>query len=125
MQLFLLLNFLPICWQNIMESTLRDIVSHELEKIKQSSSHENQTNLTSYNNDFVWEFDGLNEERSTEIESEDLMLEMQRLLYEDLREEFIRRGIVLLQHLLALWYFSISRLKIFSLALLMKASMRT
>ncbi|XP_074585943.1 uncharacterized protein LOC141841661 [Curcuma longa] len=77
--------------KNIMESTLRDIVSDELQKIKQSSSHENQRNLTSYSSDFVWEFDGLSEERSTEIESENLMLEMQRLLYEDLREEYIRR----------------------------------
>ncbi|KAG6522922.1 hypothetical protein ZIOFF_020078 [Zingiber officinale] len=88
---FPIIEFPSFCWQNIMESTLRDIVSHELQKIKQSSSHENQRNLTSYNNDFVWEFDGLNEEISTEIESEDLMLEMQKLLYEDLREEYIRR----------------------------------
>lgn len=74
-----------------MESTLREIVSDELQRM-QPSLVENQRNIVSKNNDVIWEFDGLHLENSTETASEELMLEMQRLLYEDLREELIRRG---------------------------------
>lgn len=74
-----------------MESTLREIVSDELQRM-QPSLVENQRNIVSKNSDVIWEFDGLHLENSTETASEELMLEMQRLLYEDLREELIRRG---------------------------------
>lgn len=43
----------------------------------------------SENDDILWEYNHL----CSEIESEDLMIEMQRMLYKDLREEKIRRGI--------------------------------
>ncbi|CAL9206976.1 unnamed protein product [Musa hybrid cultivar] len=76
--------------ENIVESTLREIVSDELQRM-QPSLVENQRNIVSKNNDVIWEFDGLHLENSTETASEELMLEMQRLLYEDLREELIRR----------------------------------
>ncbi|RZR77089.1 hypothetical protein BHM03_00002065 [Ensete ventricosum] len=77
--------------QDIMESTLREIVSDELQKM-QPCLVENERNIISKNNDVIWEFDGLHLENSTETASEELMLEMQRLLYEDLREELIRKG---------------------------------
>ncbi|WOL17890.1 hypothetical protein Cni_G26683 [Canna indica] len=77
--------------KDIVESTLRDIVTDELQKIKQSSFDENQRNLVPNNNDLIWEFDGQHGDKPTDMESEELMLEMQRLLYEDLREELIRR----------------------------------
>ncbi|URD80673.1 alpha/beta hydrolase fold [Musa troglodytarum] len=76
--------------EDIVESTLREIVSDELQKM-QPSLVVNQRNIVSRNNDVIWEFDGLHLENSTETASEELMLEMQRLLYEDLREELIRR----------------------------------
>ncbi|XP_065029896.1 uncharacterized protein LOC135586866 isoform X2 [Musa acuminata AAA Group] len=76
--------------EDIVESTLREIVSDELQRM-QPSLVENQRNIVSKNNDVIWEFDGLHLENSTETASEELMLEMQRLLYEDLREELIRR----------------------------------
>nr|XP_018675861.1 PREDICTED: uncharacterized protein LOC103971863 isoform X2 [Musa acuminata subsp. malaccensis] len=76
--------------EDIVESTLREIVSDELQRM-QPSLLENQRNIVSKNNDVIWEFDGLHLENSTETASEELMLEMQRLLYEDLREELIKR----------------------------------
>ncbi|KAJ8510962.1 hypothetical protein OPV22_001396 [Ensete ventricosum] len=76
--------------EDIMESTLREIVSDELQKM-QPCLVENERNIISKNNDVIWEFDGLHLENSTETASEELMLEMQRLLYEDLREELIRK----------------------------------
>lgn len=77
--------------KEIMETSFRGIVSDELQKIKQSSLNENQRTFVPNDSDLIWEFDGLHTYNSTGTESEELMLEMERLLYEDLREELIRR----------------------------------
>lgn len=42
--------------------------------------------------DMIWEYEGPQEAMPAEFESEDILLEMERLLYEDLREEMIRKG---------------------------------
>lgn len=78
--------------KEIVESTFRDIVSDELQKIKQSSTCGSQRISVTKSNDVLWEYDGLHmDSNSSEIESEELMMEMERLLYEDLREELISR----------------------------------
>lgn len=76
--------------KEIVESTFRDIVSDELQKIKQSPPSGCKNNSASEIDDILWEYDGF-ADTSTESESEELLIEMQRLLYEDLREEMIRR----------------------------------
>ncbi|KAM0947249.1 putative RPA-interacting protein [Dioscorea sansibarensis] len=70
--------------KEIMESTFRGIVSDELKKIKQLPLTD-QIEISD-----VWEYDGLHE-GTQENDSEELLIEMQRLLYEDLREELIQR----------------------------------
>lgn len=85
-----------------METAFRDIVSDELQKIKQTSSSKNQITFVPNDSDLIWEFDGLHTSSSTETESEELMLEMERVLYEDLREELIRRGKSCRVHLLVI-----------------------
>lgn len=75
-----------------MESAFRDIFSDELQKIKQSPLAECQETSMSKNDDLLWEYDGLHAEKPIEIESEDILIEMERLLYEELREEMIRKG---------------------------------
>lgn len=77
--------------KEIVESTFRDIVSDELQKIKQPPQSDCQNNSASEGDDILWEYDGLLEDKSTENESEELLMEMERILYEDLREEMIRR----------------------------------
>lgn len=83
-----------------MESTFRNIVSDELQKIKELSVSGKQEKEI----DVIWEYDGPPVVNTTETESEELLLEMERLLYEDLREELIRRGsICVLFPSLVLW----------------------
>ncbi|KAG1328233.1 RPA-interacting protein [Cocos nucifera] len=83
--------------KEIVETAFKDIVSDELQKIEQSSLSKNQITFVLNNSDLIWEFDGLHTSGSTETESEELMLEMERLLYEDLREELIRRELEVLE----------------------------
>ena len=42
--------------------------------------------------DMIWEYQGPQAAEPAEFDSEDILLEMERLLYEDLREESIRKG---------------------------------
>lgn len=77
--------------KDIVESAFRDIFSDELQKIKQSPLADCQEMLVSKNDDLLWEYDGLHAGNSIEIESEDVLIEMERLLYKELREETIRR----------------------------------
>jgi hypothetical protein len=44
--------------------------------------------------DVIWEYQGPQYAKPAEIESEDVLLEMERLLYEDIREELIRKRVV-------------------------------
>ncbi|ONK73202.1 uncharacterized protein A4U43_C04F28350 [Asparagus officinalis] len=75
----------------IVGSAFRDILSDELQKIKQPPSRDCQETSMSKDVDFLWEYDGPNADNSVEIESEDILIEMERLLYEELREEMIKR----------------------------------
>ncbi|KAL5198699.1 hypothetical protein ABZP36_002211 [Zizania latifolia] len=42
----------------------------------------------------IWEYQGPQAAKPGETENEDILLEMERLLYEDLREEFIQKGLL-------------------------------
>jgi len=103
------------------ESAFRDIVSDELQKIKQSPFCDCQESSVSKNDDLLWEYDGLHADNSIEIESEDILIAMERLLYDELREEMIRRGnsrgillyvnyiIIVIQLFILLGYLSLER----------------
>jgi hypothetical protein len=45
--------------------------------------------------DVIWEYQGAQAAKPAAIENEDILLEMERLLYEDLREELIGKGTIL------------------------------
>lgn len=90
---FLIWLFLLL--QEIMESTFRGIVSDELKKIKLLPLN-GQMGISPTEISDVWEYDGPHE-GTQENDSEELLIEMQRLLYEDLREELIQRGIFKLE----------------------------
>lgn len=65
-----------------MESTVQNIVSEEIQKMEALSSNEKE-------NDQIWEYE---DQFGNVTESEEVLLEMERLLYKELREELIRRG---------------------------------
>ncbi|KAJ7961777.1 RPA-interacting protein [Quillaja saponaria] len=73
-------------------SAFRGIVSDELKKIKDSTvdDYVNIPPSASEINDMLWEYDGLH--NSYQGECEDIMLEMQRIFYEDPGEEPTRKG---------------------------------
>ncbi|XP_020594546.1 uncharacterized protein LOC110034636 [Phalaenopsis equestris] len=79
--------------KEVVDSTFWHIVSDELKKIKASPLGEHHGISNSKNDDILWEYDHL----CFEIESEDLMMEMERILYEDIREEKIRRELELIE----------------------------
>ncbi|KAH0460911.1 hypothetical protein IEQ34_008486 [Dendrobium chrysotoxum] len=79
--------------KEVVESTFWCIVTDELEKIKVSPLGDGNGISNSKNDDILWEYDQL----CSEIESEDLMMEMERILYIDLREEKIRRELELIE----------------------------
>jgi len=55
--------------------------------------------------DAIWEYQGPQAAKPAVTESVDILLEMERLLYEDLREELIRKGTILTElYLLCLSY---------------------
>lgn len=68
------------------ESAVRNIISDEIEKLKQSNEGKEDQEM-----DVIWEYQGPHSAKAAEIESEDILLEMERLLYEDIREEQIRK----------------------------------
>ncbi|CAL4908249.1 unnamed protein product [Urochloa decumbens] len=68
------------------ESAVRNIISDEIEKLKQANEGQEDQEM-----DVIWEYQGPQSAKPAEIESEDVLLEMERLLYEDLREELIRK----------------------------------
>lgn len=73
-----------LCLQDLIKSAFQDIVSAELEKIKESSLDENVRSSTSVPeaNDMLWEYDGLT--NVYQGDCEEILLEMQRIFYEDL-----------------------------------------
>lgn len=75
------------------ESACREIVSDELRKIKLPPFNETKGTSVLENDDLLWEYNGITADNSIEIESEDILIEMERLLYEELRQEKMRREI--------------------------------
>ncbi|KAL5716117.1 hypothetical protein ACHQM5_017848 [Ranunculus cassubicifolius] len=72
--------------KEVMDLTFRNIMSDELKKIKDSSVSGEIVD------DPIWEYDGLqNKSEFPESDREEIMLEMQRIFYEDLRAEESRR----------------------------------
>ncbi|GMI69182.1 hypothetical protein like AT4G12760 [Hibiscus trionum] len=70
-----------------MTSAFQDIVSDELKKIKDSSRSDSleRSNSVSETSDELWEYNGLQD--AYQGECEEILLEMQRIFYEDLRRE--------------------------------------
>ncbi|KAL6877179.1 hypothetical protein ACP4OV_012850 [Aristida adscensionis] len=65
---------------------IRNIISDELQKLSESVEDKEDLEMG-----VIWEYQGPKAAKPAEIESEDILLEMERLLYEDLREELIRK----------------------------------
>lgn len=78
--------------KDMVESTFRGIVSEEIRKIEESSYIDKGEVDAPDVDDLLWEYNGLQICPSTKRdEYEDVLIEMERLLYEDLRKELIRR----------------------------------
>ncbi|XVE72620.1 hypothetical protein DITRI_Ditri11bG0052700 [Diplodiscus trichospermus] len=73
--------------KEFIKSAFRDIVSDELQKIKDSSLNYclESSNPVSKATDELWEYNGLQDAHQGECE--EILLEMQRIFYEDLRTE--------------------------------------
>lgn len=77
-----------------MESTVREIVSDELQRFKRSAlsgRSEIQTSTANVDEDLLWEYDGLH--TASQFECEEVMLELQRMFYEDIMMNRTHRGI--------------------------------
>ncbi|KAE8009889.1 hypothetical protein FH972_006296 [Carpinus fangiana] len=76
---------------DLIKSTFHDIVSDELKKIKDSSLNDclKFPTSTPEASDVLWEYDGLH--NAHEGECEEILLEMQRIFYEDLTAEPTRK----------------------------------
>lgn len=75
-------------------SAFEDIVSDELKKLKDSflNDHLKISTTGSDVDDALWEYDGReSQDASDECEREEILLEMQKIFYEDLRQEPVKR----------------------------------
>ncbi|EPS70874.1 hypothetical protein M569_03887, partial [Genlisea aurea] len=73
------------------KTTLQGIVSDELRKILCSSLDQSCIPaIDAAANDMIWEYDGLH--TAHQVECEEVLLEMQKIFYEDLRSEENTRG---------------------------------
>lgn len=79
------------CLQEFFTSAFKDIVSDELKKMKdqQSGASEVPSSLSG-EDDVLWEYDGLH--TADKGECEEILLEMQRIFYEDIRSELSQKG---------------------------------
>lgn len=68
--------------KELVKSAFQDIVSDELRKIKDSSSGED---ISTVADDMLWEYDGLH--TAYQGDCEEILLEMQRIFYEDLKSD--------------------------------------
>ncbi|XP_021907354.1 uncharacterized protein LOC110821731 isoform X2 [Carica papaya] len=77
--------------KDLIKSAFQNIVSDELKKIKDSSLAEclEISTSTPHTDDMLWEYDGLHS--AHEGECEEILLEMQRIFYEDLGAEPTRK----------------------------------
>lgn len=87
--------FPVFCLQDFIKSAFQDIVSAELEKMnKDSSSNDNvaiSTSVPEPNHALdLWEYDGLS--NAYRGDCEEILLEMQRIFYEDLSTEPTKKG---------------------------------
>lgn len=73
--------------KNLIKSSLEDIVSDEIQKFKNSyhSASLDNSKFSPAPDDTIWEYDGLHE--AYQGDCEEMLLEMQRIFYEDLRVE--------------------------------------
>ena len=79
--------------QDLINSSLQGIVSDELRKIKGSSLDESSApTCCSATDDMIWEYDGL--QTAYAGDCEEILLEMQRIFYEDLGQGEIRKGLI-------------------------------
>lgn len=78
--------------QDLIKSAFQDIVSAELGKIKDSSLDDNTRISKSVpeGNDVLWEYEGLTD--AYQGDCEEMLLEMQRIFYQDLRTEPTTKG---------------------------------
>ncbi|XP_031100041.1 RPA-interacting protein B isoform X1 [Ipomoea triloba] len=75
--------------QEIVNSTFRDIVSDELQKIKVLVEDNGTSKIAPETDEIIWEYDGLH--TAYQGDCEEMLLEMQRIFYEDLRVEETRK----------------------------------
>ncbi|XP_078182072.1 uncharacterized protein LOC144575708 isoform X1 [Carex rostrata] len=78
---------LPLQQEDKMDSTVRNIVSEEIQKMEALPLNEKE-------NDQIWEHE---DQFGNVTESEEALIEMERLLYQELREELIRRELEFLE----------------------------
>lgn len=78
---------LPINHQELINTAFQDIISDELKKLKDlsSSSSSSSTPAATRTDDFLWEYNGL--QHAFQCDCEEMLLEMQRIFYEDLVSE--------------------------------------
>lgn len=76
----------------MIKSAFQDIFSDELKKIKDQSLNDYNENLPSAPevDDVLWEYEGLQD--AYEGEGEEILLEMQRIFYEDLNVDLRQKG---------------------------------
>jgi len=79
---------LPAKDMKTVESVVRSIISDEVQKLKKCVDGKEDRDV-----DMIWEYQGPQAAEPAEFDSEDILLEMERLLYEDLREELIQKEI--------------------------------
>ncbi|KAI3860886.1 hypothetical protein MKX03_002502 [Papaver bracteatum] len=72
--------------KDIIDSTFRNLVSDELRKMKDCCPDTSTSDDTMLD-DAIWEYDGNCMAKATENECEEIMIEMQRIFYEDLRDQ--------------------------------------
>nr|CAN75810.1 hypothetical protein VITISV_004631 [Vitis vinifera] len=76
----------PWLHKEFMESTVREIFSDELQRFRTSAlsgCSEIPTSTAKVDEDMLWEYDGLH--TASHFECEEVMLELQRMFYEDIR----------------------------------------
>ncbi|GMH27959.1 hypothetical protein Nepgr_029802 [Nepenthes gracilis] len=71
--------------KEFMKSALQDIMSDELKKVNNSSGDLEVASSISVTNDDLWEYNGLH--TAYHSECEEILLEMQRIFYEDMKAE--------------------------------------
>ncbi|KAL6522256.1 hypothetical protein OROHE_016809 [Orobanche hederae] len=77
--------------EDLIKSTLKDIVSDELRKIKEAPPAGSPDSLLgTTTDDMIWEYDGL--PTAYQGDCEEMLLEMQRIFYEDFGAEESRKG---------------------------------